>query len=678
MKKNSLIHEHFKEQVQYLEKRGISSEIASDLKLEFCKPGMLQERGIKWAGLKTGVMWHVWDNKGVDTGAIGARVWYSDSSFTDNSEKPKFATPKGQKPRLYHSPLSNFEDFEHGDTIVLCESYLKADIAALCGFRAVGVSGVWGWSHNKTIIDDFSRYPWKELGLQLLISFDSNVGPTGNKLLTLAVERLSAELERYGAHIAVSYLPRNANDEDWGLDDYYVAHGENSVVNLLTEQVEPVKSSMKQHMLVMNREVAVVRELSKVVDIERGVFMTRNDFMNVAYADRKVWSEDDKPMSVPKAWLEWSERTVVERAVYRPGAERLVENNYNLWNGMGCEPIWDDEWAALWEQWLDDALPVAMEQKWFCSWWAYQLQELGTKMSTGLVLVGKSGVGKGWVAEIMKHIFGDDNVAPVSLTDVGGRFNADYASKQLMLIEEAEMPRGADGGVIYNKLKDIITNKKVRVERKGIDAFKIDNYVNVCLQGNNVGMLRLDEFDRRFGVFDIVNEDIANNDNYWDLRWGAMSNGLPEAVYAWLLEYECGTFNPHGMAPKTAAKQVMVETTHSPREQWIYELLDDPDSVLQVMGTPVDGALATAKELEFVYLDGAVPLWELDKKQVDAMSRALRLARVPMAHNGKKIAVKGGDGASKYFMLRSIPGDVNAWGDLVKARKFWRNMTLAR
>ena len=155
-----------------------------------------------------------------DTGAIGARVWYLKKGFVDFSDKPKFSTPKGQIPRLYHSPLSNFSKIQYGDTIVLCESYLKADIIAMLGYKAIGVSGCWGWSHNKAMIEDFKKLPWKELGLKFVISFDSNVGPDGDPILTKAISRLAAEMERIGVTSHVSYLPKDAEDNDWGIDDY--------------------------------------------------------------------------------------------------------------------------------------------------------------------------------------------------------------------------------------------------------------------------------------------------------------------------------------------------------------------------------------------------------------------------------------------------------------------------
>lgn len=676
--KNTLVEEHFKEQSEYLLKRGITPKQATNLKVEICGETMLQNRGITWPGAQRGILWHVWDAQGIDTGNVGARLWYKQNQYTKTEgEKPKFVSPGGQVPRIYHSPLAWPNDLQKNDTLVLCESYLKADIAALCGFKSLGISGVWGWSHNKQIIDDFMQYPYAEQNLTVLICFDSNVRENGGTLLNVAVERLAAYLERYEAEVKIAYLPPPNKKEDWGLDDYYQKHGKAKVVELLTENLQPVYSSLTQHMHVLNDEVAVVRELSKIVDIQRGVFYTRDAFCNIAYADRKVWADDGKPYPVAKAWLEWPQRTAVENVVYKPGQPRLLEQSYNLWQGMGCEPLNDDELVDLFIDWVERVLPNDDECEWFICWWAYQLQHLGVKMATALVLVGVSGVGKGWLASIVKGIYGAANYAPSSLGDLGSRFNADYSNKQIMVIEEAKMPRGADSDVIYNKLKDVITNPTLRMERKGMDAIVVDSCINIMLQGNSIDILKLDEFDRRFAVFDIKGEELVGDDAYWAPRWAALQQGLPAAVYAWLLDYDTGSFNPHGLAPLTAAKQEMVETTRSGREQWVLELKQNPTETLVIGDTEVDGVVATAKELEFVYQGGETPLWEITKREAEAMGRALKLARLPTANEGNKIKANGA--SLRYFIVR--PNEVNekvAWKDAVEKRKFWKTMKGAK
>jgi hypothetical protein len=669
----SLVEEHFSQQIEYLNKRGITLRDVDRLKIEFCGATKLNELGIEWAGVEKGILWHIRDAQGDLTGAVGARVWYV-QGFVE-IDRPKFVTPKGQIPRLYHSPLADWSKLEAGSTVVLCESFLKADIVSMCGFYGIGVSGVWGWSHQKSLISDFARIPWKELRLKLVVCFDSNVGPDGKDLLNLATERFAAEMERLGVGPTIAYLPKPEAGGDWGLDDFCAARGAEAVRELIAG-AEPIHTGLGQHMLVMNREVAVVQQLSRIVDLDTGALMTREQFVRVRFAHRKAWTEDNKPLSVASSWLEWADRNEVSDIVYKPGAGTIVEEgrvrSYNTWKGMGLDPVRNDELVRLWTEWLELAFPVVEERDWFCCWWASQLQTLGLKLTTGLVLVGVSGVGKGWVAEIMKRVFGMPNVAVCDLSVLSGKFNADFAMKQLVIVEEAE-ERSSDADKIYGRVKDIITNSHLRVERKGVDAFVVENCANIMLQGNKVDMIKLDEYDRRLGILEVENrklpdgELLANNDKFWEPRWADM-DAMAAAVYEWLLRYDLSDFNPKGKPPVSAAKLAMVESAHSPRELWVMELRKNPEEVMVVNGEVVDGPVATAKELEYVYQNGDVPMWEIDKRMSDAMNKALKLARFPMANAGNKIKWNGIP--NRYFLLDS-QFKSDRWTDVVSRRKFW-------
>lgn len=667
----SLVLEHFSDQLEYLRVRGITEREIEKLKLEFCGSAKLSEEGVEWSGVDRGILWRIRDAQGSLTGAIGARVWYV-KGFVE-VERPKFVTPKGQQPRLYHSQLADWEGLEYGSTVVLCESFLKSDVASLCGFHGVGISGVWGWSHQKALIGDFSKLPWKALGLKLVVCFDSNVGPGGKDLLNLSVERFAAEMDRFGVRVDVAYLPKPAAGGDWGLDDYYAANGREAVVSLISD-AQPVQTGLHQHMVVMNQEVAVVRSLNRIIGMDNGALMTREQFVKIRFAHRKAWSEDGKPISVPGSWLEWGDRNEVEDIVYRPGEGQISEKggvqSYNTWKGMGIEPKRDDELVKLWTEWLTLAFPRVEERDWFCSWWAVQLQQLGIKLTTGLVLVGVSGVGKGWVAEIMKLVFGMNNVGVCDLGALAGRFNADFSMKQLVIVEEAEL-YGADGEKIYGKVKDVITNSHTRIERKGLDAFIIENCTNIMLQGNKVDMIKLDEYDRRLGILEVdARGGMANNEEFWGVRWERIKD-LAAAVYEWLLRYDISEFNPKGKPPVSAAKLAMVESTHSPRDLWVMELKENYKEVMVVAGEVVDGPIATAKELEYVYRNGDIPMWEIDKKMSDAMSRALKLGRVQMANAGNKIKVGGTP--ARYFLLDQEYKS-NSWSDEAQKRKFWARL----
>jgi hypothetical protein len=302
-------------------------------------------------------------------------------------------------------------------------------------------------------------------------------------------------------------------------------------------------------------------------------------------------------------------------------------------------------------------------------WIAWQLQNLGKKSTTSLVIVGPPGIGKGWLTRIMELIYGAKNVSKIPIGVLDKNFNAEVAEKQLLIVEETDEVSGKNQ-VIYNKLKDMITSTTIRLEKKGLDATFIPNVVNVFLTGNQVGIFKLDTDDRRFAIFDASNiKGIANNSEYWRPRWEWVEReGGASAVYAHLLQRDVSGFDAYASAPMTQAKQDMIEVTHADLDKWVQELKVDYKSIMHVQGVEVDGRLATSKELMWVYLGGDRPIQDITKKESEAMGRALKNARVPVASGGGKIKAKGV--SNRYFLLGGEDRSDN-WAGEVEARTFW-------
>jgi putative DNA primase/helicase len=290
-------------------------------------------------------------------------------------------------------------------------------------------------------------------------------------------------------------------------------------------------------------------------------------------------------------------------------------------------------------------------------------------------MVGPPGIGKGWISHIMTTIFGIKNVAKAPLTVLERPFNADIAAKQLFIVEETD-EIGGNNQRVYNNLKDLITNTTIRLERKGVDAILIDNCLNIFLTGNQVGIFKLDSGDRRFAVLECVESvagEIANNPDYWDRRWEWVDNGGAEAIYAHLLLRDLAHFNPKGMAPMTSAKQDMVELTHSSIELWLTDLREAPDDILMSGQSEVDGYIASAKELMWLYLGGRVPMHDIERSGVTKMNSALKNARFEPANDGKKI--KDLDGyPTRYFIVRPMQNPWPVWTDIVRNRLFWQRL----
>lgn len=99
----------------------------------------------------------------------------------------------------------------------------------------------------------------------------------------------------------------------------------------------------------------------------------------------------------------------------------------------------------------------------------------GEKCPKCIFLCGPSGSGKSSFCQMISKIYGTDNTSPISFDHLNATFNS-WAEKRLIVIEESNVTsrKSLNSGVL-NKLKDIITNTSVRMERKNQEAITIEN-----------------------------------------------------------------------------------------------------------------------------------------------------------------------------------------------------------
>lgn len=662
------------EHERYLLARGIGRDVREKLGIESCASSRLKDEGFKWPeqwAVKSALLIPANAPNGELIG-YGARLFYgSGKTFGEDSRAKYLSLPSEgtTPPSIHFSPLANWDKLEYGQRVFICESYIKANLMCKLGYHAIGVSGCNGWAWKRQLNPQIRDFDWRGRGLQPVIFMDSNVNEERPDLWN-AAKRLQAALDsRCGVDAQIILLPPDVDGEHWGLDDFYITHGEAKLRAIVDGEALEMPSELDAHLVQMNSEVCVIRDVGKFADVERNILMGRGQFEDVNYADRKAFNTEGKKVPVAKVWTTWDKRNIVDTIRYKPGKEKIVESinesYFNLWTGWGCRPMDGD--STLFTEWVEDAFSEEQERKWFLDWWAFQLQQPGVKLNTATMLVGPSGVGKGWMAAIAERIFGSDNTWKCNLSDLESRFNSGLGAAQLLVIEEADI----SGGVkVYNVLKDLITNEHLRWERKGVDAVKLDNCVNIFLNSNHIGVLQLDEFDRRFAVLEITNKSIANDLSYWEPRWDWLRGGGASVIMHYLLERDISGFNPHGEAPWTQAKSDMMEATHDPMETWVRDFVIKGEQI-SVAGRDVDGHMFTAKELYWCYNDGAIPWNDIKPAMSAKMNRVLTNARARVANHGKKIKYKGV--SSRYFLVGSGSEPMDYQGHLA-SRQFFEEM----
>ena len=105
-------------------------------------------------------------------------------------------------------------------------------------------------------------------------------------------------------------------------------------------------------------------------------------------------------------------------------------------------------------------------------WIAWSIQNPDKQAEVALVLIGAKGSGKGTLIRLLERIFGQHCFQVSSREEVIGKFNGHLQDCILFVADEAYW--GGDKRCV-GRLQAMITEPKLTIERKGIDAFEVRN-----------------------------------------------------------------------------------------------------------------------------------------------------------------------------------------------------------
>lgn len=234
-----------------------------------------------------------------------------------------------------------------------------------------------------------------------------------------------------------------------------------------------------------------------------------------------------------------------------------------------------------WLQFCEHLIPIESDRLEVLRWVATLIARPDVKMHYGLLLISETqGVGKGTICDgVLTPIIGENNVShPTEDTIVNSSFNAWIAQKRLAVVHEIYAGHSAKA---YNKMKSIITDELVEVNRKFTHEYTLQNWLHVAACSNSIGALRLSVDDRRWLVPKVTEEKPPTE--YWTkfYRWLKEENG--HSIIAWWAE-EFLKMNTYVMtgdaAPWTSNKKDVIEEGYSPGMKLTTELIRRLNSIL--------------------------------------------------------------------------------------------------
>lgn len=292
-----------------------------------------------------------------------------------------------------------------------------------------------------------------------------------------------------------------------------------------------------------------------------------------ALASRSIVNADRTRKPAYAFWNSSQHRREVAQVFYDPTGctfNASGEAVLNLWRGFGRTPR-----AGSCQLMIMHLLKVVcsgntLHLHYLLAWMAHLVQRPWE--APGVVIVLRSqreGTGKTTVLGWLSAFLGIHGLMLSDPTQLLGRFNAHLETISYVGLNELGWAGDKDAAA---KLKSIITDPTIIIERKHGGVYSIPNVLHVMATSNNDWIVPAGDGARRFFVLD-VDQARASDRAYFAALYHEAENGGIEALMYYLQHFRLETVNLRAV-PVTDALREQQERSLSLQAQWALDLAD--------------------------------------------------------------------------------------------------------
>ena len=271
-------------------------------------------------------------------------------------------------------------------------------------------------------------------------------------------------------------------------------------------------------------------------------------------------------MNPASAWLRWPGKNKKLNGIgFYPDPEKCPVNVFNLYQGRSVEPLPGDVEPYLnhLKQIICAGDEIAFQ--YLVGWLAHIIQKPDEKPSVAVVLKSIEGTGKGSMFEPIRRILGSYAVQVNGHQQITGKFNVTVVNKLLVFGDEVDLTNTA----IADRLKGLISETTINLERKGIDPEPMPNYSRFIFASNHEHTISAGTRERRYLVLEPI-PNKAQDKEYFDSLWQWINGNGPAYLLYYLLNYDLAEFDPR-RAPATKALIAEKLASLKPAEAYLYE-----------------------------------------------------------------------------------------------------------
>ncbi|MBT3990063.1 MAG: hypothetical protein HOG95_01390 [Rhodospirillaceae bacterium] len=262
----------------------------------------------------------------------------------------------------------------------------------------------------------------------------------------------------------------------------------------------------------------------------------------------------DRQLCIAVWWLSWRGRKtfVNGTGLYPDGI--VPAGTLNLWRGWCLEPV-EGEWRTIRTHLLEVVCSGDKEYyDYLIHWLARTVQHPERQGEVCVVMKGRQGCGKSVLSKLMRRVFGDHARQVSQREHLIGKFNSHLEDCCFLFADEAIF---SGDPTIKGPLKSLITESRVTIEPKGVNAFEVPNRLSIMMATNEEWAVPVETGDRRYFVLDVSSNRIGDNEYFTSLHRAIESDEAGHFLHH-LLNMDLSDFDLRGFPKTEAHSDIMV------------------------------------------------------------------------------------------------------------------------
>jgi hypothetical protein len=263
-------------------------------------------------------------------------------------------------------------------------------------------------------------------------------------------------------------------------------------------------------------------------------------------------------IACPKSdWWSDCNKRKVDRCIFQPFKldEKLEKRYFNMFQGFRVQHLPINKDYVRIQRILNHIKVVICNNDEYCYKWVLTYLSAvlrGIKTNVMIMIRGMEGCGKNVLLNAIAYgLIGADYAIATSSPEKQffGNFNSLLQNRIFSIINEGQHGLRS----CMDNIKDLITEDRINIEKKGIDAISLQNYNNFIGDTNNWNILNISSNDRRFVFLNCNDEYVGNEDYFTPLVNDLKDDVVLSAFYHYLIdEIDCPhDFDFQKTRPKT-------------------------------------------------------------------------------------------------------------------------------